>query len=71
MDGAEAHEALLAGTGEDGQAVEGIPEALVVGTTDGPRLEIPEALTETAEWQPAVMETPEMVDPGIPGGPTS
>ena len=52
-------------------AVAVIPEALLAGTTDGPRPEIPEALTETAERQPAVTETPEAVDTGIPDWPTS
>ena len=51
--------------------MEGIPEALVAGTTKGQRPEIPEALVETAEVLPAVTETPEVVDTGIPEGPTS
>ena len=66
-----APEALVAGTAEDGRAVAGIPEAMVAGTTEGPRLEIPEALTETAEQPPAVTETTEEVDMGIAKGPTS
>ena len=64
----------VAGTAEDGQGVvvAGIPEALMAGTTEGPRLESPKALVaETTEEQPAVMETPEAVDMGIPDGPTS
>ena len=68
---AGAPEVPVAGTSEDGRGVAGNPEALVVGTTDGVRLESPEVLAETAEEPPAVTETPEAVDPGIPDGPTS
>ena len=68
---AVAPKALVAGTAKDGRGVVGIPEALVEGTTEGLRPEISEALAETAEVPPAVMETPEAVDVGIPKGPTS
>ena len=44
----------------------GIPEALLVGTTEGPRPESPEALAEPAEAPSAVTETPEAVDTEIP-----
>ena len=64
-------EVLVVGTAEDGQGVAGIFEVLVVGTTEGPRPESPEALAETAEAPPAVTETPEAVDTGIPEVPTS
>ena len=66
-----ASEALVAGKAEDGRAVAEIPKLLMTGTTEGLRLRVPKAVTETAERQPAVTETPEAVDPGIPDGPTS
>ena len=46
-------------------AVMGTPEML------GPRPESPEALAETAKAPPRVTATPEVVDTGIPEGPTS
>ena len=61
-----APKALVVGTAEDGRGVAGIPEALVVGTTEGPRPESPEVLAKTAEAPPAVTETLEAVDTGIP-----
>ena len=46
-------------------AVTGTPKVL------GPRPEIPESLAKRAEALPAVTETPEAVEMGIPDGPTS
>ena len=69
-----APKAPVTGTAEDGRgvAVAGIPEALVAGTTEGPRPESPEVLVaETAEEQSAATETHEVVDMGIPDRPTS
>ena len=68
---AGAPEALVVQKPEDGQAVAEIPKVLMTGTTEGSRLRFPEAVTETAEQQLAVAETPEAVDPGIPDEPTS
>ena len=61
---AGAPEALMVGTAEDGRGVVGIPEALVARTTEGLRNKSPET-------KPAVKETPEAVNTGIPNGPTS
>ena len=62
---------LVVGKAEDGRAVAEIPKALMTGTTEGPWPRVPEVLTEIAKWPPAVTETPEAVDLGIPDGPPS
>ena len=67
----EAPEALVAGKAEDGRALAEIPEALLPGAAEGPLPRIPEVVTEIAEQPPALPETAEVVDPGIPDGPTS
>ena len=59
------------GKAEDGRALAEIPEALMLGSAEGLRPRVPEVVTEIAERPPAVMETPEAVDRGIPNRPTS
>ena len=64
-------EMLVAGKAEDGRTLMEIPESLLLGAADGPQPSIPEVMTDIAERPPAVAETPEAVDPGIPDRPTS